>query len=324
MTGIGRSSAVLWECRLLQEAARGQSFGSCLEQEGALAYKALEELMKRRNLVPNAITTFGLSCGLFALFVNVLPGHFGVSPLPLCIGLVLLAALADLLDGLVARALRAETAFGCLFDSLADAIAFGVTPATVVLASLQPPNGTLGRMLAVAAAMLFAICGVLRLVRYNVQKASEQSEAERMQGMRHFTGLPIPAAALALLGLENFWQSSCLETLTPQLSASSEGHLLVIGVAEFLLSYLMVSRLKFPSAKLLHFRVKTFTLAALSAAASLALLVGLLQSVEVVLFALTWGYIILGLGLGLARQIAGRRSATLREFEPEEEEEIDG
>lgn len=280
--------------------------------------------MKRRNLVPNAITTFGLSCGLFALFVNVLPGHFGVPPLPLCIGLVLLAALADLLDGMVARALHAETAFGCLFDSLADAVAFGVTPATVVLASLQPESGSLWRLWATAAAMLFAICGVLRLVRYNVQKAAEETAAEQQQGMRHFTGLPIPAAALALLSLEYFWQSSCLEIMAPQMAASNGAHIVLLGTAEILLSYFMVSRLKFPSAKLLNVRVKTFSLAVMSAIASLGLLYGLLHSIEIVALLLTWGYIILALVLGLARQIAGRRSATLQEFEPEEEEEIDG
>ncbi len=280
--------------------------------------------MKRRHLVPNAITTFGLSCGLFALFVNVLPGHLGFAPLPLCIGLVLLAALADLLDGLVARALRAETAFGCLFDSLADAVAFGVTPATVVLASLQPAAGSNWRMVVIVAATLFAICGVLRLVRYNVQKAAEQTEADRLASMRHFTGLPIPAAALSLLSLEYFWQSSLFETVAPAASSSIEAHSIVVVVAEVLLSYFMVSRLKFPSAKLLHVRVRTFTLAAVSALCSLGLLYGLLHSFEVLAICLTWGYILLALGLALARQIAGRRCASLQEFEPDEEEEIDG
>jgi CDP-diacylglycerol--serine O-phosphatidyltransferase len=251
-----------------------------------------------------------------------LPGTFGFSPLSLCIGLVLLAALADLLDGWVARALHAESAFGCLFDSLADAIAFGVTPATVVLASLRLDINSPWVPPALAASMLFAICGVLRLVRFNVQKAAEETEAAKQQGMRHFTGLPIPAAALSLLSLEYFWQSSFLELLDPQLTSSPAAHAGVVGGAELLLGYLMVSRLKFPSAKLLHVRVRTFTLAMVSVAGSLSVLYGLLHSFELLALFLTWGYILLALGLGIARQIAGRRSATLQEFEPEEEEEI--
>ncbi|MFZ4099442.1 MAG: CDP-alcohol phosphatidyltransferase family protein [Chlamydiia bacterium] len=276
-----------------------------------------------RNLVPNAITTFGLTCGLFALFVLVMPGDWGVSPLPLCLGLVLLAAFADLLDGMVARAIHAETEFGSLFDSLSDAITFGVTPATVILASLQPERGSWMAWMAGLGALLFAVCGVLRLVRFSIQHARARTEVEIQQGMKHFTGLPIPAAALALLSLEYFWQSSWLETALPSVTGAPSVHVGLLAGACFVLAYLMVSRIKFPSIKLLHFKVRSFTLAVGSAVASMALLFGLLHSLEWLAVFLTWGYVLLGCVLALLRWWAGPQSPALQEFEPEEEEELD-
>ena len=77
--------------------------------------------MKQIYLIPNIITAFALSCGLFVIFkVNMVeagPGLFTV--LNVSALLLLVAAFADLLDGAVARAIRAESEFGMVFDSLA-------------------------------------------------------------------------------------------------------------------------------------------------------------------------------------------------------------
>ncbi len=55
--------------------------------------------------------------------------------------LLLVAAFADLLDGAVARAIGAESEFGVVFDSLADAVSFGVAPSVLLLKALSLEPG---------------------------------------------------------------------------------------------------------------------------------------------------------------------------------------
>ena len=94
--------------------------------------------MRRVYLVPNIITTFGLACGLFVIFkVDMVEAGTGtLQLLTVSSLLLLLAAFADLLDGMVARAFRAESEFGFMFDSLADAVSFGVAPSVLMLKGL--------------------------------------------------------------------------------------------------------------------------------------------------------------------------------------------
>ena len=95
--------------------------------------------MKRVYLLPNVITTFGLACGLFVIFrVVLLPAGDVTFRVVLTSALLLVvAAVADLLDGMIARLLKAQSSFGELFDSLSDAITFGVAPAVLMLKSGQ-------------------------------------------------------------------------------------------------------------------------------------------------------------------------------------------
>ena len=72
--------------------------------------------MKRVHILPNIITAFGLSCGLFVIFkMNMMAaGSVNYQSLLVIAGLLLLAGFADLLDGAVARAIKAESDFGGL------------------------------------------------------------------------------------------------------------------------------------------------------------------------------------------------------------------
>ncbi len=100
--------------------------------------------MKKVYLLPNVITAFGLSCGLFVIFkLNMTPlGGATTEVLTQTAGILLLAVFADLLDGGIARAMKAESDFGGFFDSLADAITFGVAPSVIVLKSFSMEPGT--------------------------------------------------------------------------------------------------------------------------------------------------------------------------------------
>src|ERR1051325_3036249 len=126
--------------------------------------------LKKIALLPNVVTAFGLSCGLFVIFKMNMIGIGGANPqvLTAVTGFLLLAVFADLLDGAIARAIKAESDFGGIFDSLADAISFGVPPPVIILKSLSVAPGTKLSFLATAAAIIFSLCGVLRLIRFSV------------------------------------------------------------------------------------------------------------------------------------------------------------
>ena len=120
-------------------------------------------------------------------------------------GFLLLAVIADLLDGAIARIIKAESDFGGIFDSLANAISFGVAPSVIILKSISVLPGTKLSFLVTAAAIIFSICGVLRLVRFSVNALAAKSNADlAIAQKKHFTGLPIPAAAASAVSLNLF------------------------------------------------------------------------------------------------------------------------
>lgn len=139
-----------------------------------------------RNNIPNFITSLNLLSGCLAV---VAAFHARET---LCIGLmglewafVLIAAAAvfDFFDGFAARLLHAVSGIGKELDSLSDLVSFGVAPAMIVFNVLQP-------CWVAWAAMLIAVCGALRLARFNVD--TRQSTT--------FTGLPIPGNAIFWIG----------------------------------------------------------------------------------------------------------------------------
>lgn len=276
--------------------------------------------MRQVYLIPNIITAFALSCGLFVIFkVNMVePGSGIFHVLNFSVLLLLVAAFADLLDGAVARAIRAESEFGVVFDSLADAVSFGVAPSVLLLKSLSLEPGTGLSFYAMLGCMLYSICGVLRLVRYNVKKAQAKGDPEAMAAdKKHFTGLPIPASALAAVSANLLFASPFMERFFPM---SHEVNAIVLSSIMIILGYFMVSRWKFPSAKALHFRVPSFQLVFLTVILAIFIIYGVLYFFPVMLAAIMWCYVVLAWILSLIRLIAGKKSKTLEDFEPEQEE----
>ncbi len=273
--------------------------------------------MKKIYLVPNIITAFSLACGLFVIFkVNMIePGMGTYQALQVSAYLLLLAAFADWVDGAIARAMHAESEFGFLFDSLSDAITFGVAPSVLLLKNLSLEQGTTLSFYAVIGAMLFSICGVLRLVRFNV--AESAAKEQKAPKKKHFTGLPIPAAALAAISANLLFVDPRLTFLT---GSSEMVKTIVLSSLMVVLGFFMVSRFKFPSAKVLHFRVPSFYLVFITVVVALFLLYGGLYFFPITLAVLTWGYVIVGWVLAIIRMIAGKKSKTLEEFEPEEDD----
>jgi len=87
------------------------------------------------------------------------------------------------------------------------------------------------------------------------------------------------------------------------------------------LGYLMVCRLKFPSLKMLHVKIPSFHLAFLSVVTAVFVLYGILYFFPLILALVIWSYIGISLVLSFIRLIAGKKSKTLEEFEPEPDDE---
>lgn len=273
--------------------------------------------MKKIFLIPSGITAFGLSIGLFVIFKTSLadPDRELFSILQAAAILLLIAGIADLADGAIARLIKAESDFGGQFDSLSDSVTFGVAPPLLILKSLTGAGDELGRVLTlfvILAAMIYTLCGVLRLVRYNVHSKAE------VTGQRHFTGLPIPAAASAAV-------SAALISISPWMEETFNWGVItrawiMIGV-QVVLGYFMVSRWKFPSVKALHFRVPSFYLVFAIGVLAVLMLYGILDYFAEVFFIISWLYLLIAWTLSLIRLIAGKRSKTLVDFEPDDHEE---
>ena len=87
----------------------------------------------------------------------------------------------DMLDGRVARLMKATSQFGVEFDSLADVVSFCVAPGVPPLLASRSPTAA-GRP--GSGPFLFVICGALRLARFNVQTGTVDK--------RFFVGLAHP------------------------------------------------------------------------------------------------------------------------------------
>ena len=138
------------------------------------------------KLLPNIITVMALCFGLSGLrFALAERWEFAV-------GMILLAAVFDALDGRMARLLRAQSKFGAELDSLSDFLCFGVVPGLVVFMWSMVGLQNFGWM----AVLFFATCCVLRLARFNVRLDDDKPAF----AYNYFTGVPAPAGAgLALL-----------------------------------------------------------------------------------------------------------------------------
>ncbi|GIP55726.1 MULTISPECIES: CDP-diacylglycerol--serine O-phosphatidyltransferase [Paenibacillus] len=166
--------------------------------------------------IPNLFTLGNLFLGMLAMML-ALDGRFSLAAI-----MVIVAMLLDGLDGRVARALNCQSEFGKQLDSLSDIISFGIAPALIMyLISFHDLPQT-GLVWVVTA--IFPMCGALRLARFNVQKG--------IPG--YFIGLPIPAAGGVLATLSLFHKDFSAPYFI---------------ISMLLLSYLMVSSVKYPNFK---------------------------------------------------------------------------
>jgi CDP-diacylglycerol--serine O-phosphatidyltransferase len=161
--------------------------------------------------------------------------------------MVLVAMIADMLDGQLARRVKSTSSFGGQLDSLCDIISFGVAPAYLMLNVLENELASMGlsderllqRFIWLSAAAYIS-CAAIRLARFNVE--NEEDESAHMS----FMGLPTPAAAGVIVSLVIFHQ----ETI-PTFAIICALPFFALGV-----SILMVSRIRYPHILNQYFRGK--------------------------------------------------------------------
>ncbi len=141
--------------------------------------------MKKRitkSFIPNLLTLVNLFSG-FAAIVYATVGNYEKAAL-----FILIAAIFDMLDGLVARLINAASEFGAELDSLCDVVSFGVAPSFMLYQIYFYQLNETGMLIA----SLPALTGALRLARFNVQMVS-------LEDKKFFKGLPIPSGALTIV-----------------------------------------------------------------------------------------------------------------------------
>jgi CDP-diacylglycerol--serine O-phosphatidyltransferase len=137
------------------------------------------------RLLPSAMTVAAICLGLSAVKM-ALDGRPTEA-----MALLAVAAILDALDGRMARLLKATSRMGQEIDSLADAVNFGVAPAFIVYATLLS-HTRVGWIVV----LLYAVCIVLRLARYNAMLEGDQPPYEK----EFFVGMPAPAGAIGAIG----------------------------------------------------------------------------------------------------------------------------
>jgi len=232
-------------------------------------------LRKAMFVLPNLFTVSSIFLGFYSM--TLASGDATPEQLYRAALAIFFAIFFDMFDGRVARMTRTQSDFGVQLDSLADVISFGAAPALLVYKWALAPMGFMGLFLSFA----FAACGALRLARFNVLAARGDKASHRF-----FTGLPIPLAAGALVSVviahyRHYGAPTDPTTHVP----------IAIGVA--LLSFLMVSTVRYRTFKDTHLTVRSVATFALVAAA--AVVIGLVTRASFVLLVFAGAYILMGL-----------------------------
>ncbi len=207
-------------------------------------------------VLPTLLTLGNAACGFGAITyaAKVGPEPMERDFLFIAAGLIFLGMVFDMLDGSAARWTNQTTEFGGQLDSLCDAITFGVAPAFLMIQFVRHDHNIVGALstpfdyparLLWVIGVLFVVCVLLRLARFNVETDEEDSHAE-------FSGLPSPAAAgtvaafpIAMHGLADL---SLEPTTRTTLIAEYGVPILIVALplVTLIVACLMVSRIRYP------------------------------------------------------------------------------
>ncbi|RPG16603.1 MAG: CDP-diacylglycerol--serine O-phosphatidyltransferase [Pelagibacteraceae bacterium TMED124] len=140
---------------------------------------------KSRYILPNVLTLIGVCLGISSIKF-AMDGNFSYAVL-----FLIVAAILDALDGRVARLIKGTSDFGKELDSLTDFVSFGIAPAFIIYFWELNKLGKIGWLIV----LLFSVCCVLRLARFNLTKFEKNDEWKN----NFFQGVPSPAGGCLIL-----------------------------------------------------------------------------------------------------------------------------
>ena len=172
-----------------------------------------------RSVIPNLFTATNMFCGFLSI-ITAGNGNYNYAA-----WLIIVAAIFDALDGLVARLTNSSSELGVELDSLSDIVSFGAAPSFLIYSTYLNQFDNVGIILS----SLILIAGGFRLARFNVQLVGFEKS--------FFLGLPIPIAALTITSFVlAFYNDGFVKPYSD----------LVIPLV-VILSYLMVSNIRYES-----------------------------------------------------------------------------
>jgi CDP-diacylglycerol--serine O-phosphatidyltransferase len=184
-------------------------------------------------ILPNAFTLGNLFFGFWAI-VSALRGDYSLAA-----WLIFVAAVADALDGRIARFSRTGSPFGSELDSLVDLISFGLAPAILTYRLLLDTGDW-----SWALAYIYVAAVAVRLARFNIEQGG--------RAHFHFHGLPSPAAGVTLASFYPFSQTAFFGQYL-----STWPWTQVIGGGMIVLAGLMLSHAIYPAVPRLSVRTSS-------------------------------------------------------------------
>lgn len=172
--------------------------------------------------IPNTVTCLNLFSGCIACVMAFEANYL------LAAAFIILGAIFDFFDGMLARLLHAPSPIGKELDSLADDVSFGVAPALIIFSLFKEvhyPEFLWGVTAYVPyVAFIIAVFSALRLAKFNIDERQTSS----------FIGLPTPANAL-------FWAS--LVVGSHDFLTSSHFNAIYLAILVVLFSGLLVAEI---------------------------------------------------------------------------------
>ena len=171
------------------------------------------------SVIPNLFTAMNMFCGFLSV-INSAQNNYIYSA-----WLIIIAAIFDALDGMMARLTNSSSELGVELDSLSDVVSFGTAPAFLIYKTYLYQFNSLG----VLISSLLLIAGGFRLARFNVQLVGFDKS--------YFKGLPIPSSGITI--------SAFVLAYYRQGAGFSLPYSDFIIPLVLVLSYLMVSTIKY-------------------------------------------------------------------------------
>lgn len=175
--------------------------------------------------IPNTITCCNLISGCIATYYAFLSDY------QLALLFIVVGAVFDFFDGMVARLLHVSSPIGKELDSLADDITFGFAPSAIIFSYLSSFH--IHIIFIPFMAFVMAAFSALRLAKFNLDERQALG----------FIGLPTPANAL-------FWGSFIVGL--DQSGYTFEGLEWVILTGVFISSYLLIAEIPMFALKFKH------------------------------------------------------------------------